>query len=175
MFPVILRLRRFARDDRGGVLAEFVMVLPALMWAYLALFVYWDAFRNTNTVQKAAYTISDTISREMITFPATYVDGLRNVMDYMIDADQDVKMRVTSITYDIDALQFKVLWSYSPSGAMPELTTETLQLLKERIPKMSDIRGAFCFFAHHPCGASFLMSGEFRPISSIRPIMKGTP
>lgn len=138
MFPVVLRVRSFARDDRGGVLAEFVMVLPALMWAYLALFVYWDAFRNTNTVQKAAYTISDTISREMITFPTTYVDGLRNVMDYMIDADQDVKMRVTSITYDIDALQFQVLWSYSPSGAMPELTTETLQLLKERIPKMSD-------------------------------------
>lgn len=138
MYPVFSQLRRFAKDDRGGVLAEFVMVLPVLLWAYLALFVYWDAFRNTNTVQKAAYTISDTISREMITFPTTYIDGLRNVMDYMIDTDQDVKMRVTSITYDIDDLQFEVLWSYSPSGAMPELTTATLQALKENIPKMSD-------------------------------------
>lgn len=138
MFRVFSPLRRFAKDERGSVLAEFVMVLPVLLWAYLALFVYWDAFRNTNTVQKAAYTISDTISREMVTFPSTYVDGLRSVMEYMIDPDQDVKMRVTSITYDIDDLRFEVLWSYSPGGALPELTTATLQALKDRIPNMSD-------------------------------------
>ena len=37
--------------------------------AYLALFVYWDAFRSVNTTQKAAYTISDMISREMAPLP----------------------------------------------------------------------------------------------------------
>lgn len=138
MFSPRPLIRRFVRDEAGTVMAETVIVLPILLWAFLALFVYWDTFRSINTVQKAAYTISDIISREMIALPSSYFDGLRNVMDYMVYDDQEVKMRVTSITYNEDNLQFEVLWSYSPGGALPELTTATLQLLKGRIPAMSD-------------------------------------
>ncbi len=138
MFSPLSSFRRFAQNEGGSVVAETVIVLPVLLWSYLALFVYWDSFRSLNTVQKTSYTIADTISREMVVFPTTYIDGLRNVMEFMLDSDQDVKMRVTSITYDEDDLRFEVLWSYSPSGALPELTTDTLQLLKERIPNMAD-------------------------------------
>lgn len=138
MFSSICMVKRFWHDETGTVMAETVIVLPVLLWSYLALFVYWDSFRSMNTVQKAAYTISDTISREMTSLPASYFDGLRNVMDFMLDRDQDVKMRITSITYNQDNLRFEVLWSYSPSGAMPELTTATLQALKSRIPSMAD-------------------------------------
>lgn len=138
MFTFRPRIRRFARDETGTVMAETVIVLPVLLWAFLALFVYWDSFRSMNTVQKAAYTISDTISREMITLPATYFDGLRNVMDLMIDSDQNVKMRVTSFTYNLADLKYVVLWSYSPDSAMAELTTDTLLLVKDRLPNMSN-------------------------------------
>ena len=138
MFYPVNVIRQFARDETGTVMAETVIVLPTLLWSYLALFVYWDSFRSMNTVQKAAYTISDTISREMTVLPSTYFDGMRNVMDFMLDRDQDVKMRITSITYNEDTLKFEVLWSYSPSSALPELTTTTLQPLKSRIPAMAD-------------------------------------
>jgi hypothetical protein len=130
--------RRFAQNEGGSVVAETVIVLPILLWSYLALFVYWDSFRSLNTAQKASYTISDMISREMRVFPSSYVDGLRNVMEYLLDSDQDVKLRVTSITYDETDARFEVLWSYSPGNALPQLTTATLLSLKDRIPNMSD-------------------------------------
>lgn len=138
MFFLFDPIKRFIREDAGTVMAETVLVLPMLLWSYLALFVYWDSFRSMNNVQKASYTISDTISREMVTLPSSYFDGLKSVMEVLIDKDQDVKMRVTSITYNEDNLQFEVLWSYSPFGGLPELTTLKLQDVKNRIPKMSD-------------------------------------
>lgn len=137
LFPFAL-FRQFAGDEAGTVMAETVIVLPILLWSYLALFVYWDSFRAMNTTQKAAYTISDAISREMTTVPSTYFDGLQTVMDLMLDRDQDVKMRVTSITYSEADQKFEVLWSYSPGGAMQEWTTDTLQTMKSRIPDMAD-------------------------------------
>lgn len=141
MFSPISVLQKFARDETGTVMAETVIVLPMLLWSYLALFVYWDSFRSMNMVQKASYTISDIISREMVTLPTTYFDGMRNVMEMLIDRDQDIKMRVTSITYKQSTGKFEVLWSYSPGAvgvAMPALTTTTLQDVKAKIPAMSD-------------------------------------
>ena len=138
MFSTVFLLKQFARDETGTVMAETVIVLPMLLWAYLALFVYWDSFRSMNTVQKASYTVSDIISREMKAVPSSYFDGMRNVIELLIDRDQDVKLRVTSITYKKANLRFEVLWSYSPGSALPALTTTTLQDLKSRIPDMSD-------------------------------------
>lgn len=141
MFAPVSLLKQFVRDETGTVMAETVIVLPMLLWSYLAMFVYWDSFRSMNTVQKASYTISDIISREMKALPESYFDGMKSVIELMIDRDQDVKMRITSITYKQSALQFQVLWSYSPgplASKLPELTTATLQALKSRIPAMSD-------------------------------------
>lgn len=131
-------MRRFARDETGTLLAEAVIILPMMLWAYLALFVYWDAYRSVNVSQKAAYTISDMLSREKIVLPASYPTGLRNVMRYLINSDQTVKIRITSIKWSITNERFEVDWSRSPDNAMPQLTTTTLQLLKSRIPKMAD-------------------------------------
>jgi hypothetical protein len=140
MFSLLSSMRRFAQNERGSVVAETVIVLPVLLWSYLALFVYWDSFRSLNTVQKASYTISDIISREMVVFPASRINGLKNVMEFLLDSDQDVKLRVTSITYDETDARFEVLWSYSPGSALPELTNADLALasIKSRIPIMSD-------------------------------------
>jgi hypothetical protein len=119
-------LRRFIRAEDGTLIAETLMVLPFMCWAYMAMFVYWDAYRSVNNVQRATYSIADMLSREMRTIDAPYITGLRNLMEYMIDSDQDSKMRVTSIAWSGINNRFEVLWSNSPSGAMPALTTATL-------------------------------------------------
>lgn len=131
-------LRRFGRNEDGSIVAEAVIVLPMMLWAYLALFVYWDAYRSVNAAQKAAYTISDMVSREKISLPATYFTGLRNTMRYLIDRDQTVKIRVTSIGWSAANNRFEVDWSRSPDNAMVQLTTTTLQAMKSRIPNMAD-------------------------------------
>ena len=136
-FP-LQTLRRFGRDENGTLLAETVIILPLLLWAYLALFVYWDAYRAVNTSQKAAYMISDMISREKEELPANYPTGLRNVMRYLIDTDREVKIRVTSIYWSVADGKFAVAWSRSPDNAMPRMTTLALQDVKSRIPQMAD-------------------------------------
>lgn len=129
--------RRFGRDESGVLMAEALIVLPVMLWSYLALFVYWDAYRSINTSQKAAYTISDMISREMVTLPTNYITGARDVMRYLVDDDQSVKIRVTSVTWSDTNDRFEVHWSRSPDNAMPQLTTATLQTYAARIPKMA--------------------------------------
>jgi len=130
-------LARFARDERGAVVAEAVIVLPLFLWAYIALFVYWDAFRSLNTVQKATYTVSDMISREQTGITSGYIDGMKKVMEYLIDEDQDVRMRVTSVTWSDTNGRFEVHWSRSPGSTMTPLTTATLQNYAYEIPNMA--------------------------------------
>lgn len=133
-------LRRFCRDEKGSLVAEAVIVLPLLIWVYLALFVYWDAYRSINTSQKAAYTISDMISREMNTAPLTpaYITGMRSLMKYLIDKDQTVKLRVSSVTWSQARNRYEVDWSVSPDGAFPLLTTTNVVGVKSKIPTLAD-------------------------------------
>ncbi len=131
-------LRRFGREEGGTVMAEAVLVLPFMLWSYLALFVYWDSFRSLNTVQKAAYTVSDMISREMVSITPAYINGLDRMMEYLIDQDQDVKLRVSSVYQSDTEGRIKIHWSVAANGAMAPLTTASLQNIKDRIPKMSD-------------------------------------
>ncbi len=131
-------LRRFGRDETGTLMAESVLVLPFMLWSYLALFVYWDSYRAVNVVQKAAYTISDMISREMLAVNDTYINGMDSMMEYLIDSDQNAKIRVSSITWSQLNNRYEVQWSRSPGNAMPQLTTATVAPLADRLPTMFD-------------------------------------
>lgn len=138
MFRLRQILDRFRSDETGTLMAETVLVLPFMLWSYLALFVYWDSYRAMNVVQKAAYTISDMISREMISVTDTYINGMDAMMEYLIDADQDAKTRVSSITWSQLNNRYEVQWSRSPGNAMPQLTTASVADLAGRLPTMFD-------------------------------------
>lgn len=133
-------LRRFLRDEEAAIIAETVIVLPLLLWAYIGLFVYWDCFRSLNTVQKATYTVSDMISRDMSQngITSAYITGLHDVVEYLIDHDQDSTMRVSSIYWNTVNNRFEIHWSRTTdAGAMPALTTTRLQDFTSQIPTMS--------------------------------------
>lgn len=138
MNRLIRHLRAFGRDEGGSIIAEAVIVLPLFLWAYLALYVYWDAFRALNLAQKASYTISDYISRERGTFTTAEINGLDTTFEFMLDTDQDVRMRFTSLFWNPERNRFEVNWSRSPNAAMTPLTTASLQGVANRIPAMSD-------------------------------------
>lgn len=137
MMTLDARLRRFLREDESGTLmAEAVLVLPFLLWAYLALFVYWDNYRAINTVQKAAYTISDMISREQVAITEAYIVGMDAMMEYLIAQDQDAKIRVSSITWSEINNRYEVIWSRSPDNAYPRLTTASVSDFAGQLPTM---------------------------------------
>lgn len=132
-----LRMGRFRRDERGSVLAEGVIALPILLWAYVGLFVYWDAFRALNTMQKASYTVSDMLSRSMLGVNTAYVDGMEQILTYLVDANTPLRLRVSSVTWSDTNQQFEIHWSRSPNNEMTPLTTATLQAYASQIPTMA--------------------------------------
>lgn len=131
-------LHRFRREDHGSVVAEAVIALPLMIWAYMGLYVYWDAFRAVNLAQKASYTVADYISRERGTFTTTEIAGLATVFQYMMDSDQSTRLRITSLYWNPANDRFEVYWSRSPGNTMTPHTTTTLQAVKDRIPTMAD-------------------------------------
>ena len=90
------RFRAFLRDEDGLILAEGLIMLPLLIWALVAMFIYWDVFRTINMTQKAAYSIADLLSRQKNTIPLAYANGLQNIMDFLTPGGHPVKIRITS-------------------------------------------------------------------------------
>ncbi len=131
-------LRQYLRREDGSVTAEALIVLPVLLWAYLGLFVYWDAFRSVNIVQKASYTVSDMLSRSNVGIASSYITGLKKVLEYLIDQNQNSTLRVTSVSWSTVNNRFEVHWSRTTNAAiMPAQTTGSLQTYAGHIPTMS--------------------------------------
>ena len=169
--PVLNALSRFWRDEKGAMIVETIMVLPLLLWAFMGLYVYWDAYRSITVVQKAAYTVSDLLSRQRDGVTSAYIVGMDNVVEYLIDEDQDVSTRVTSVTWNDVDKRFEVHWSRA-NGDMAELTTATLQPLAGQIPDMAPNDFAVIVEVNVPYVPAFdvgLVADGFRQFIVTRP------
>jgi Flp pilus assembly pilin Flp len=139
---------RYVRDEDGTVLVEFLIILPLLIWAMIAIFVYWDVFRTQNTAQKAAYSLADVISRQKDSLSPSFVDGMQGLFEFlMLSNSREGKIRITSLIFDngedpaetaTGDDKYELLFSVSPMDNLPELTEDDLQDLKGKIPRMSD-------------------------------------
>ena len=130
--------RRFADEDSGSVAMEAILVWPLLLWAYGATFVYFDAFRAKNLAMKAAYTVSDTISREYNAVNSDYIDTMYDMVNILSNSQHNAKMRITMVKYRKSDNKYLVVWSKSRGTAFPELTTTTLQTLNPELPVLPD-------------------------------------
>ncbi len=134
----------FARDDRGSVVVEAVMVLPVLAWWFAASLVYFDAFKARNVNLKAAYTISDMVSRELNSDAAgidqNYINGLASAFEYFTSGHgTNASIRVTMVWCESDCDQenrvLNLDWSSGTNGKV-ELTQAELANYDDVIPIM---------------------------------------
>jgi hypothetical protein len=145
-------LRDFARDESGVMLAEFLMLFPLLIWGFIALVVYWDVFRTINVTQKAAYSISDLLSRqELVT--EDFVSGLQNVLDFLTPGAPQSRMRITSFEFLENTPEstpagwgddeYVLLWSRTSGGTdIFPYTEPEIQLLRDSIPLLDNGQSA---------------------------------
>ena len=140
-------IRSFAKDESGLLLFEFLLLLPMMIWGFLALFVYWDVYRTINTSQKAAYSIADLLSRQVVV-TTNFIDGLQQVLAFLTPGAEESRMRITSFEMDEGTVilpawdaddSYVLLFSRSPDSAVLAHTQTTIQNLQPFIPEMDDL------------------------------------
>lgn len=109
------RFTRFVSETDGTITVESVIALPLLMFWYVLSFCFFDGFRVMNVNEKAAYTISDLITRTQPgnTIDQSYINGMNDVFDYLVNYEGNTWIRVTSIKFDETQTtnKFRLEWS----------------------------------------------------------------
>lgn len=129
--------RRFRDSEEGTMAVEAVLMFPMLIWALLATYVYFDAFRNQSINLKAAYTISDAVSREDKNITPEYMDSLFRLHLFLTSSNYDTKLAVSVVSYDAENEDYNVVWSKARGGAQ-NLNEARLDLIEDQIPILPD-------------------------------------
>ncbi|MDK3019478.1 TadE/TadG family type IV pilus assembly protein [Pseudodonghicola flavimaris] len=126
-------LRRFARDTRGSISVEFVLVMPALFWAFMASYVFFDGYRQSVLNLKAAYSIGDMVSRETEAVNDTYIDSMAKVLSMMTRSA--TKLRISVVRWDADDNRYYVDWSETRGFDAPRTDADMLEIA-DKLPLM---------------------------------------
>jgi hypothetical protein len=144
-------IRRFLQDERGVLLAEALILMPFMIWGFIALVVYWDLFRVMNVSQKAAYSIADLMSRQGVV-TQEFIDGQQEVLDFLTPGAAGSTLRITSLQMNegpnvppnpvFDGNDsYCLIFSRVPGDPIQpvRLTQTTIQDLDDKIPNMDDL------------------------------------
>ncbi len=147
------RFGTFLRDEDGLILAEGLLMLPLVIWALVAMFIYWDVFRTINITQKAAYGVADLLSRQKVEIPLAFADGLQKVVTFLTPGGHPVKVRITSLECVAPAGpgctagngSYRLLFSYSPESKTTVLTEAHIQSWRTsgKIPVLNNGESVF--------------------------------
>lgn len=129
--------RRFRRDEEGSAAVELMLVLPMLIWALLAVLVFFDAYRMQTVNLKAAYTLGDVLSRETGYITPLYLNSMFELQQFLV-GDDEVLLRVTVIEYDGVNDTFDVRWSEGRGSPVTAMTNANIELIRNRLPIMPD-------------------------------------
>ena len=114
---------------------EAVIILPIMIWAYLAMFTIFDTYRQYTSQQKAAYTISDLISRQATPLDADFIDGTHDLFETLTRANGQTGLRVTVARFDLTLNAYQVVWSRT-RGGMIALASADIAGWSNRLPVM---------------------------------------
>ncbi len=106
----------FVRREDGVVAIEAMVMMPLMFLTFMALFVTFDAYRQYAVHQKAAYVVSDMISRETMPINSAYIDGTHQICDTLTQREQNSSIRVTVVRFDAAANEMVLEWSETPGG-----------------------------------------------------------
>lgn len=127
----------FLRNEDGAIAIETIIIFPVLFWGFMAMFSTFDAYRQYSMHQKAAYTISDMISRETLPIDSDYLDGAHKLFDALTRTPQDSSIRVSILNYDATNAQMNLDWSKTRGSSAP-LVRSNIETWTTRLPAMVD-------------------------------------
>ncbi|WP_051927394.1 TadE/TadG family type IV pilus assembly protein [Ruegeria halocynthiae] len=138
-------LGTFAGNENGNLSVETAIIFPLLVWTVTLTYTYFDGFLESTANLKAAYTVSDLISREgEDAVTDTYAESMYLIFNRMVRNNSPLRMRLSVIQYiaaDEDAgteERYRVEWS-TTCGFESNWTDANLEPLIERLPEMADL------------------------------------
>jgi len=136
------RIDEFRRDEDASQSVEAVLIIPLLIWAFLASYTFFDVYRAKSLSLKANYAISDLISRETNTMDMDYLLGAEKVFEYLTQTSPDPWVRVTVVYCDADCAEsyrdLKVDWSKA-TDSLPTFDNEdVMNSLEQIIPWLAE-------------------------------------
>jgi len=104
--------KRNLREEDGSFSVEAILMFPLLAWAFIAMYVFFEGLRESNINLKAAYTVSDLLSRqEEVVIDDDYMAGMHRIYAWLSRSAQPVQLRVTVIQYDEASDEHARVWS----------------------------------------------------------------
>jgi len=134
--PFARWFQTFLRDTRGSVSVEFVIIMPMLFWTFMAVYVYFDGYRQSTVNLKAAYTISDLLSRETDPINDEYVDSMHDLLQVLTRATSPTTLRITVVRWDADEDRYYRDWSVVRGAGISALTNTDVSFIAELLPIM---------------------------------------
>ena len=128
---------RFHKEEGGSIAVESILIFRLLTWAYLATFVYFDAFRQQAIALKSNYTISDMLSRETGYVTPQYLASVYRLQQFLTTSNKATGLRGSVITYRASDTKYLVRWSQGQGGAA-SLTNADIPSIQSQIPIMPD-------------------------------------
>jgi len=131
-------LCRFRQREDGNVAVETALYLPLLLGVLAMTYTLFDLFRQETVNTKAAYTISDLISRETTALNDDYISSIYRLGQLMVRSDSGMSMRVSVIRWDADDDRYYVDWSVERGALLDVLSDATVSTVEEKLPTMPD-------------------------------------
>ena len=136
-----LNFKDHLKNETGSMSIEAVLVAPLVLSGILFTYTYFAAFQVKAEANKAAYTISDYISRQTEAVDADFMEGLGDIYAFLTSND-DESVRVSSVMWledddDPEEGEYHLEWSYAVDGKVA-LTDSTLPEIENRLPTMTN-------------------------------------
>lgn len=130
-------LTRFRRSEDGLLSVEAALCFPLLFTGLIISYSYFTAFEAKGRANKAAYTLSDYVTRQTEAVTPDFIEGLADIYAFL-NNDGDVSIRVSSVQWTEvkNEGEYKLVWS-DAHGNLEALTDETLSKIEARLPIMS--------------------------------------
>lgn len=139
MQPLPPRIRsiptRFADSEDGALSIEAAIMLPVLVFLYVAGFQYFESYRREAEIFKANYAVADLLSRRGDLITPSDLEGLQNVFEAIVAAAPNAAyMRFSEVRRTDDGVV--VVWSYA-TDEQSALSTAALQGYLTQVPTLA--------------------------------------
>ena len=132
------RLYHRLRAEDGSVSIEAILMFPLLIWAWIAMYTFFEGLRENNINLKASYTIGDLLSRETSTIDMDYLNGMTGVFAWLTRTQAPVQMRVTVVRWNEDDQRHDLVWSRGLQGQTDLTQAGVTAALTPSIPILAD-------------------------------------